>query len=103
MLTLEEIFVNHNNQGESVERVVLFEEEAWCIYERIPEGMDERFHLIHRCAVNVKAVFTGEYPHDYKGMTTPKCRGCNAVPSDDILGLLKLHKWGMGDDERYDY
>jgi hypothetical protein len=90
MLTLEEMFENHNS-SDNPYRKILFEEGLWCIYERIPEGGDDRFHLIHRCSVNVKAVYLDGFP--------VKCRGCNTKPPDEILGLLKLHKWGMGDDK----
>ncbi len=95
MLTLEEMFVDHV-ASDNCKREVLFEEGLWCIYERIPEGLDERFHLIHRCAVNVKAVFSDAHPNGTPYLV--QCRGCRAKPSDEILGLLRLHKWGMGDD-----
>ncbi len=97
MLTLKEIFNGHNAMP--VDRVVLFEDDLWCIYERIPVEMNDRFNLIHRCGVGTFALHLpdeGQKPYDVH------CRGCMAVPSDGIVGLLKLHKWGMG-DTNHDY
>ena len=95
MLTLKEIFEGHNG-NEEVDRVVLFEEDLWCIYERIPKGWhDDRFNLIHRCGVGAFALDLTQYndePYDIH------CCKCGEKPDEGILGLLTLHTWGMGED-----
>ena len=93
MLTLEDIFEDHNNKPSK--RKILFEEGMWCIYEKTPQYTDDKFHLIHRCMHGVKAVPLKNYYNN--GVHDISCRGCGDVPSEGILGLLNLHKWGMGE------
>jgi hypothetical protein len=99
MLTLKQIFGGQYSNP-LAERKVLFEEELWCIYERIPQGLDARFHLIHRCEIRVRAVYTGPHPacSDIAAKGPPRCGACNQAAPDEIVGLLKMHKWGMGDE-----
>ena len=97
MLTLEQIFEHHNNRP--AERKVVFEDGLWCIYERIPEETEGRFHLIHRCDLGTYALYTDDRPN-----STPDdmcCGKCKRVPPDGIQALLKLQRWGMGDDRAY--
>lgn len=95
MLTLKEIFKGHN-YNEEVERVVLFEEGLWCLYERIPMGWhDNRFNIIHRCSVSAYALELDRTDDETYNI---HCQVCREKPDYGILGLLALHAWGMGED-----
>ncbi|KKN92325.1 hypothetical protein LCGC14_0208160 [marine sediment metagenome] len=91
MIKLKDIFSPpHRSGAESADRAILFEEGLWCLYKRTPADMSGRYHIIHRCTLGTNAVNVED--------NSPQCNVCNAAPSDGIVGLLKLQRWGSETD-----
>jgi hypothetical protein len=92
MLSLSEIF--DDETFGRFKRKLLFEDKLWCIYEKMPGGMDLKYHLIHRCHLRARAV---SLRHDAPN----SCVQCGCPPPDGILALAKLQRLGSGDHDGF--
>jgi hypothetical protein len=94
MLSLNDIFGDESFGA--FHRKILFEDGLWCIYEKIPDGMDLRFHLIHRCHPASRSISL-KYDHTLGN----HCIHCSEEPPDGILVLARLQRAGSGDTDGY--